>query len=77
MATVLGGPHVTLVPHDARPHADSIVVGYSEDTWPELLRDFVAGAIKWSKPLVLLPNLTRPPDRRRQPPLDWAMIARR
>ena len=31
---ILGGPHVTLVPDDAQPHADSIVVGYAEDTWP-------------------------------------------
>ncbi|MBI3737692.1 MAG: cobalamin B12-binding domain-containing protein, partial [Chloroflexi bacterium] len=40
---VLGGPHITLIPEDAQPHADSIVVGYAEDTWPALLRDFVAG----------------------------------
>jgi radical SAM superfamily enzyme YgiQ (UPF0313 family) len=46
IATVLGGPHVTLVPDDAQPHADAIVVGYAEDTWPELLRDFAAGALK-------------------------------
>jgi radical SAM superfamily enzyme YgiQ (UPF0313 family) len=44
--TVLGGPHVTLIPEDAQPHADSIVVGYAEDTWPQLLRDFVAGAMR-------------------------------
>lgn len=43
---VLGGPHVTLVPEDAAPHADSIVVGYAEDTWPELLRDFAARRMK-------------------------------
>lgn len=43
---VLGGPHVTLVPDDAQPHADAVVVGYAEDTWPELLRDFAAGRMK-------------------------------
>ncbi len=43
---VLGGPHVTLVPDDAQPHADSVVVGYAESTWPELLRDFRAGRLK-------------------------------
>src|SRR5688500_7476466 len=43
---VLGGPHITLIPDDAQPHADAIVVGYSEDTWPELLRDFAAGGLK-------------------------------
>jgi radical SAM superfamily enzyme YgiQ (UPF0313 family) len=46
VATVLGGPHVTLVPDDAQPHADSIVVGYAEDTWPRLLRDFASGALR-------------------------------
>lgn len=40
---VLGGPHVTLVPDDAQPHADAIVVGYAEQEWPRLLLDFVAG----------------------------------
>ncbi|HEY5642435.1 MAG TPA: radical SAM protein [Woeseiaceae bacterium] len=46
VCVVLGGPHVTLVPGDAQPHADAIVVGYAEDTWPELLRDFQAGQLK-------------------------------
>src|SRR5687767_4946085 len=40
ITVVLGGPHVTLIPEDAQPHADAVVVGYAEDTWPELLRDF-------------------------------------
>ena len=43
---VLGGPHVTLVPDDAQPHADSIVVGYAEEEWPRLLRDFVASRLQ-------------------------------
>lgn len=43
---VLGGPHVTLIPDDAQPHADAIVVGYAEDTWPEMLRDFAAGQMR-------------------------------
>ena len=43
---VLGGPHVTLIPDDAQPHADAIVAGYAEDTWPQLLRDFAAGQMK-------------------------------
>jgi len=33
ITVVLGGPHITLVPDDAAPHADAIVVGYAEDTW--------------------------------------------
>jgi radical SAM superfamily enzyme YgiQ (UPF0313 family) len=43
---VLGGPHVTLVPEEATLHADAIVVGYAEDTWPELLRDFAHGSLR-------------------------------
>jgi len=42
----MGGPHVTLVPDDASPHADSIVVGYAEDSWPELLHDLAAGTLR-------------------------------
>jgi radical SAM superfamily enzyme YgiQ (UPF0313 family) len=40
---VLGGVHVTLLPEEAQEHADAIVTGYAEDSWPQLLRDFVAG----------------------------------
>ena len=53
---VMGGPHVTLVPDDAQPHADSVVVGYAEDTWPELLRDLAAGRLR--RRYAQQPNLT-------------------
>jgi radical SAM superfamily enzyme YgiQ (UPF0313 family) len=43
---VLGGPHVTLVPDEAQQYADAIVVGYAEEEWPRLLRDFVAGKMQ-------------------------------
>ena len=46
IAVVMGGPHPTLIPDDVQPHADSVVVGYAEDEWPRLLRDFVAGAMR-------------------------------
>ena len=46
ITTVAGGPHVTLVPDDVQPHVDAICVGYAEDSWPQLLRDFVAGRLK-------------------------------
>jgi radical SAM superfamily enzyme YgiQ (UPF0313 family) len=55
MPVVLGGPHVTLVPDDAQPHADSIVVGYAEEEWPRLLRDFVGGELR--KRYVQAPDL--------------------
>lgn len=43
---VLGGVHPTLMPDEASQHADSIVVGYAEESWPALLRDFVAGRMQ-------------------------------
>ena len=43
---VLGGVHPTLVPEEAVRNADSTVVGYAEESWPQLLRDFVAGNLK-------------------------------
>lgn len=43
---VLGGPHVTLIPEEAQQHADAICVGYAEETWPQLLRDFSQGQMQ-------------------------------
>ena len=43
---VLGGPHVTLLPDEAADHADSICVGYGEESWPRLLRDFARGEMR-------------------------------
>lgn len=37
---VLGGVHVTLRPIEAALHADTIVKGFAERTWPRFLRDF-------------------------------------
>ena len=46
VTVVLGGPHVTLNPDEAQREADAIVVGYAEETWPELLRDHAAGRMR-------------------------------
>jgi len=43
---VIGGVHPTLVPEEVEPQADAIVVGYAEQSWPQLLRDFTAGKMK-------------------------------
>jgi radical SAM superfamily enzyme YgiQ (UPF0313 family) len=43
---VLGGVHPTLLPDEAAAHADSVVTGYAEQAWPELLRDFAAGRMR-------------------------------
>ena len=43
---VLGGPHVTLLPDEAAAHADAVCVGYAEQSWPQLLRDYRDGRLK-------------------------------
>lgn len=43
---VLGGPHPTLIPDEAQQHADAVVIGLAEETWPQLLRDFRNGVVK-------------------------------
>lgn len=40
---VLGGPHVSALPHEALKHADAVVVGDAEDTWPKVLEDYQKG----------------------------------
>lgn len=39
----LGGLHVTSLPEEAAPHADTIFLGPGEDIWPEFLKDYRAG----------------------------------
>jgi radical SAM superfamily enzyme YgiQ (UPF0313 family) len=60
---VLGGIHPTLMPDEAAQHADAVVVGYAEETWPRLLRDFAAGRMQrryQQSPHLKLENLSLP-----------------
>jgi radical SAM superfamily enzyme YgiQ (UPF0313 family) len=43
---VLGGYHPTALPKEAKQHADSIVLGEAENTWPKLLQDAEKGRLK-------------------------------
>ncbi|MDP6045065.1 MAG: cobalamin-dependent protein, partial [Phycisphaerae bacterium] len=43
---VIGGVHATIMPDEATSHADAVVAGVAERTWPELLRDFAAGKMR-------------------------------
>src|SRR2546422_4428748 len=40
---VLGGLHVTSLPDEAAPHADTIFIGPGEHTFPQFLRDLASG----------------------------------
>ncbi len=43
---VIGGVHATLIPEEVQRHADVVVTGYAELTWPQLLRDFSHGCMR-------------------------------
>jgi radical SAM superfamily enzyme YgiQ (UPF0313 family) len=43
---VFGGYHASLLPEEAKQHADSIVIGEAELTWPQLLKDLENGKLK-------------------------------
>jgi radical SAM superfamily enzyme YgiQ (UPF0313 family) len=40
---VFGGLHATVLPEEVARHADAVVVGEGELTWPEVVRDFQRG----------------------------------
>lgn len=72
---VMGGVHVALRPDEVRPHADAIVVGFAEQTWPQLLRDWCAGALKPEYRADTPPDLAGLPHARRdlQKPFGYMM----
>ena len=43
---ILGGVHPTLRTEESLQHADAVVRGYAERSWPVLLRDFAAGRFR-------------------------------
>jgi radical SAM superfamily enzyme YgiQ (UPF0313 family) len=43
---VLGGVHPTMLPDEAAQHADSVLTGFAEQTFPQLCRDLVQGRLK-------------------------------
>jgi radical SAM superfamily enzyme YgiQ (UPF0313 family) len=43
---VIGGVHATILPDEVAEHADTVVAGVAERTWPQLLRDFANGQIR-------------------------------
>ena len=43
---VLGGIHVSILPEEAKNHADSVVIGEAENIWGQLLTDFENNRLK-------------------------------
>jgi len=46
VTVVLGGNHPTALPEEAKQHADAVVIGEAEVTWPQLLEDFEKGQLQ-------------------------------
>ena len=46
VTTLVGGLHVTALPHEALRHFDVVVVGEGELSWPEILDDFESGRLR-------------------------------
>jgi len=69
-AVVLGGVHPTLLPDEASPYGDAVVVGEAEGVWGELLEDFQNGRLKkrYHNPR---------PDLSRYVPKDFRKISKR
>lgn len=43
---VMGGPHASSLPHEAKEHVDAVVIGEAENVWKGLLEDFKRGCLK-------------------------------
>ena len=43
---ILGGYHPTAMPEEARQHADSVIKGMAEASWPRAIKDFEKGKLK-------------------------------
>jgi radical SAM superfamily enzyme YgiQ (UPF0313 family) len=72
---VLGGPHPTLLPDEARPHADSLVIGEAEDTWPRLLDDAAHGTLAPEYRAASPPSLAGLPEPRRDLVVGRGLLA--
>jgi len=47
---VIGGLHATVLPEEVKQHADAVVIGEAELTWPGLVRDFQRAGRSGLKP---------------------------
>ncbi|MCL4472685.1 MAG: B12-binding domain-containing radical SAM protein [Actinobacteria bacterium] len=62
---VLGGVHPSLMAEEAATHADSVVIGEAEESWPQLLADHRNGGMKTTYSADAKPDLAGLPIPRR------------
>jgi radical SAM superfamily enzyme YgiQ (UPF0313 family) len=79
VTVVLGGVHPTLRTEESLHHADAVIRGYAERSWPVLLRDFAAGRLEkvYEDTEPFDPSLIVAPDRsliHRHDYLGWCTV---
>ena len=59
---ILGGVHATLMPDEALNYVDSVVMGYVEEVWQEIIKDFENGELKkkYKKPIDITKKIPIP-----------------
>lgn len=62
---VMGGYHPTVLPEEARAHADSVCIGEAETVWPGIVADAMAGRLKEQYRADAFPCLENLPSPRR------------
>jgi radical SAM superfamily enzyme YgiQ (UPF0313 family) len=72
---VLGGPHPTLLPDEASPHADAVVIGEGEDLWPKVIEDAERGCLAPRYQSTAPPSLQGLPHARRDLIADRGFLA--
>jgi radical SAM superfamily enzyme YgiQ (UPF0313 family) len=74
---VMGGPHVTEVPHEALGrdgaprHADAVALGEADETWPEIVKDAANGRLKEIYAPVDDEGKDRKPSLQPYPSIPW------
>jgi radical SAM superfamily enzyme YgiQ (UPF0313 family) len=77
---VMGGPHVTEVPDEALGrgggprHADVVVLGEADETWPLVLADAEAGRLKETYTPLDAFGQERKPDLKNYPEIPWESL---
>jgi radical SAM superfamily enzyme YgiQ (UPF0313 family) len=65
---VMGGIHASMEPEEAGEHADTVVIGEAEETWPQFLEDFRTGIRK------RIYRAERPPNLAGLPVPRWDLV---
>ena len=66
VCVAMGGPHVTLLPEEARQHADVIFIGEAEFLWEDFLNAFASGSYQPVYQPINVPALENTPMARKE-----------